>query len=135
MPERVTLRSFVSLCFFEKQRYPESLLSLPSEQSRCQPLNCLQILAEDPTAALKYQHLKHIIKLDRNSPQTFRNSSSTKFTYASKNKTPKCYMELMLLSTPECCPQRKASVQTLLDFVGCITNTTTFYVLGEVTNT
>lgn len=133
MPERVTLRSSVSLCSFEKQRCPESLLSLPSEQSSYQPLSCLQILAEDPTAALKYQLLKHIVKLDRNSPQTFRNSSSTKFTYA--NKTTKCYMELMLLSTPECCPQRKASVQTLLDFVGCITNITTSYALGQVTNT
>lgn len=107
-PERVTLRSFVSLCFFEKQRCRESPLSLLSEQSSCQPLNCLHFFSEDPTAAPKYKHLKHTVKLDRNSPQTFRNISSTEFTYA--NKTPKCYIELMLLSTPESCPQRKASV-------------------------
>lgn len=38
----VTWRSSVSLYFFEKHRCQESLRLLPSEQSSCQPLNCLQ---------------------------------------------------------------------------------------------
>lgn len=103
-------KSHTEFCvtLFEKQRRRESLLPLPSEQSSCQPLDCAQIFADDPTAALKHKHLRHTVKLDRNSPYTFRNISSTKLTYT--NKTSKCCMELMLLSTPECCPQWKASV-------------------------
>jgi len=67
------------------------------------------MFSEDPIAVVKYKQLKYTIKFNTNSSQIFR-SIITNTEITSANKTPKPYMETMLLSTPDCCPQQQTNV-------------------------
>lgn len=104
-----TEKLYNTLFLLKAKRCWEYLLSMPSELSCCQPLNCLQFFFWGSTPVLKYKQLYHTIRFNRNSPQTFRSIiANTEITYASR--TPKHFMEATLLSSQDCWPQRQSSV-------------------------